>query len=212
VRRLYTRVVALLERRPQARPPIALSTSVRGAADRRLVRLCGAVSVADASPLPDPLAERPCVYYWLHVEGLPQLPGRGSPRGNDRWRTVVDDQRLCSQFWLDDGSGRALVTPSAAAPRPTHRLIAALGPASRDLPAELLRYLRRGVPGGMHGWGRLRYRFYRVEAGEQLALIGLGQREPDPNPQSAGDYRGRATRLRLVPPWFGALRVDSPES
>ncbi len=199
----------LLEGHPEVHSPLALATNVRGAEDRRLVRLSGAVHSAGQTLL-DPLHEQPCVFYWLHVEGLARLPGRTSSRRKGRWQTMVNRQRLCGELWLDDGSARALVAPGAVPPRATRRLAASLPPRSRILPAELLRHLRRSVPGGLNGWARLRYRCYVVHSGEELALIGLTQRELDPNPQSAGDYRGRATRVRLVPPWFGALRVDAP--
>ncbi|HEX5062076.1 MAG TPA: GIDE domain-containing protein [Kofleriaceae bacterium] len=98
-------------------------------------------------------------------------------------------------FVVEDGSGRALVDPTAAriaidgGPSVQTGTLHDPTPAAEDL---LLRHGKRPRHGVL-------YREAVITDGESIAVLGAGTREPDPDAPPTEAYRGDArTRLRLT--------------
>ncbi|MCK5797818.1 MAG: hypothetical protein KAI47_11570 [Deltaproteobacteria bacterium] len=186
------------------------ATSVFQARDRRLTRLSGILRHADDSPpIFSPLTGERCVYALLQIDGW--LPPKRQKTHDRGWRRLTDAHRLCDRFHLDDGTAEALVEVGALAPEATARLESSL-PAFKPLPKDLVRRLRHDgiLAAPLPRAPRYRYRQLILREDDPLAIIGICRREPDPDPRAAADYRSSATRVRMVPPWFGPLRIDAP--
>lgn len=155
-----------------------------------------------------PLTGRPCVYYIAKVEQHVQS-GKTA-----HWRTIVTEFRGVS-FMLDDGSGRAIVDPGAARISLDFDSKSTSGTFDDPTPTERA-FLERHHQTGQ-GWlfnKHLRYREAVIEVGEQVAVLGSGVREPDPDAPPAEAYRGeQPTRVHLAGTQQHPLVIsDSPDT
>jgi hypothetical protein len=158
--------------------------------------------------LQGPLTGRDCVYYIAKVEQH-HSTGRSS-----YWKTIVEEERGVP-FALTDGTGRAIVDP-------THAEIALdfdskSTSGTFDDANDVERAFLERHHESSQGWlfnKSLRYREAVIHVGERIAVLGEGVREPDPDAEPSGDYRGAApTRLRLTStPRFPLVISDSPDA
>ncbi|MEZ4368922.1 MAG: hypothetical protein R2939_21975 [Kofleriaceae bacterium] len=155
------------------------------------VRIVGAIAPIGA-PLIAPLSGTPCVYY---AAQLIQWRGKGSKILRREFHVVP--------FAVVDESGRALLDLTVehfrytAVPRTLYRV------TSSPTPWEEAMLARAGQePSPTRGWTHS-YQFVEqaLTIGTQVAVVGVGVREPDPD--AVGAVRGYRdvppTRLRLGP-------------
>lgn len=136
-----------------------------------------------------PISGRPCVFYEVTVR---QDHGKSSS-------TIVHELRGVP-FFLEDGSGRALVDPRGADVVLTQDFSSSSGSFDDATPVEEAFLQRHGKES--KGWmfnKSLTYKESVIEIGETVAVLGAGVREPDPDALPAADYRSALpTRLRLT--------------
>ncbi len=141
-----------------------------------------------AEPLTGPISGRPCVFY---VVSVVQDHGKSSS-------TIIHEVRGVP-FYLEDGTGRALVDPQGAEVVLEQDFSTSSGILDDATPVEEAFLRRHGKE--PQGWAfnkSLSYRESIIEIGEKVAVLGSGVREPDPDAPPSGDYRGAMpTRLRL---------------
>jgi hypothetical protein len=150
--------------------------------------------VEEGEQLTAPLSGRPCVFYDAIVQQY-----RSSGRSGS-WHTVIRESRGIP-FALDDGTGRALVDPTAARLAVEKDSTTRSGTFDDATPTEEAFLARHGLRSqGMIFNKRLRYREGALEIGETIAVCGIAVREPDPDAASrATGYRDALpTRLRLT--------------
>ncbi len=140
-----------------------------------------------------PLTGRACAYFEAFVEES-QKHGK-----NSRWVTIIHEIKG-SPFALSDESGRAIVDPSGSDVVVTIDVQTSSGTfddATAQENAFLAQYGQRSQ--GAYFNRPLRYREGILAAGEKVAVMGMGMREPDPDVANAsGGYRDApAMRLRL---------------
>ena len=182
-------------------------TSLRDLPEATRARVVGAAQPLDQT-LEAPLTGRPCMYYVVTVEQH-HSTGRSS-----HWRQIIKEEAGVP-FLLDDGTGRAIVDPRSA--RVALDVDGKGDSGTFDEPsARESAFLQRHGTSGQ-GWmfnKRLRYREAVIEVGEQVAILGEGVREPDPNAPPAGAYRGeQPTRVRLTSSArFPLLISDNPDT
>lgn len=164
---------------------------IGSAPEASFTKLVGALSFAE-EPLIAPLTGRRCAYYEAIVEEL-----RGGR--NSRWVRVIHEVGR-RDFYLDDGTGRALVRTSGAevvVTRDSHQRSGTFRDATPELESFLRKHGREST--GVLGFNKsLRYREGVLEEGEHVAVCGVGRRAPDPWGQPGG-YREQPTMLVLEP-------------
>jgi hypothetical protein len=143
---------------------------------RRPLTVRGRVVARDT--LESPLAGARCVYYRYLVEewrtGMVPISGAGL------WHPIEADEAI-AEFYLDDGTGRALVEPERA-----------------DIEADLA--------GQDHDADRRRAREWRFGAGDLVEVEGVTDEVADLLDGDRG-YRDPATRLLIQAPEGGRLRI-----
>lgn len=153
------------------------------------VKIVGAVRTPK-SPLRAPLTGRVCVAYDVHVQMV----------GNNRRDTLIRARDFC-EFVLEDASGRALVVPFTSAiaiVKDRHSSSGLLADATPEQQAFLAAHGEKSV--GPLGLNRpLVFQEGILEEGEQVAVVGMGRWEADPEPDAehTGGYRNSARRLRM---------------
>ena len=132
-----------------------------------------------------PVTGRPCIAYAVNVV----------VHGHNTSRTFRDTGG--APFMLEDDSGRALVDPTAAriSLEGANRVHA--GTLDAPTPSAVALLERHGQRLG--GFREVFYREAVIVDGDNLAVLGAGTREPDPDAAPAESYRGDPkTRLRLT--------------
>lgn len=159
-------------------------------------RIVGAVEPLAA--ITAPLSGRACVYWRVHVEEYRRSGKNGS------WHTIVDEHEGVD-FLLRDGDQKALVKTSFV-----HPVLERDGSWSSGLWNEASDELKAFLAERGHsteGWifnKNMRYREGVAEPGEEIAVVGVGRRERDPDEHARPDgYRDVAMPERLV--------MDAPE-
>ncbi len=132
-----------------------------------------------------PMSGRRCVYYKVDVQN-----------GNDE---VLEETKAVS-FVVHDDTGRAVVDPSHATVVLVRDSTTTSGSFVEPTAAQKALLERHGETSD--GWIydlKLTYREAVIEIGERVTVRGAGVREPDPDGQPTGGYRGGPpTRLRLT--------------
>jgi len=166
-------------------------SEVESAPEGQVIKLIGTLSCA-GEPLRAPLSERPCSAY----EVLVRTEGKSAHR-------VVRDAAH-ADFWLNDGTGTALVRMKDAKVsihQDTHRRSGTFNKATPELEAFLRKHGKTSIDTAFGAsFNRpLRYEEGVLAAGETVAVVGYATREADVSPGAApGDSRfGRAKRLVL---------------
>lgn len=167
-------------------------SEVASAPEGQLIKLIGTLSCV-GEPLRAPLSERPCSCYEVTV----RVEGK-----NGGHRIVRDAAR--ADFWLNDGTGTALVRMKDAKVsihQDTHKRSGTFKKATPELEAFLHKHGQTSidVAFGVSFNRPLRYEEGVLEAGETVAVVGYATREADVSPGAApGDSRyGRPERLVL---------------
>lgn len=142
--------------------------------------------------LESPLSGTPCVYYRYSVEEwrTSRLLGAGASAGF--WQLVEHDEAIV-EFYLDDGTARAIVAPGDARIRAGRRLGGAAGePAGRGV--------------RMDAGSQRRAHELLIEPGDELAVTGHAVEVADLLDDSRG-YRATPQRLMLRAPEAGTLDI-----
>jgi hypothetical protein len=135
--------------------------------------------------LRSPLTDRQCVCYQIIAEGV---TGR------------VLNEFFAVPFFVDDGTGRALVDPAGGEVR-VHKTYDRQVPRYMQASDGEQRFVRRYVAeGGPMMASGFRYREGVIQAGDWVEVIGAGVHEPDPEAvRVERGYRDLPTmRLRLI--------------
>jgi len=199
----YFSPAARLKRELKATPRMPL----RELPESTRARVVGGAHPIDGT-LEAPLTGRPCLYYVVTVEQH-HSTGRSS-----YWKQIIKEERGLT-FLLDDGTGKAIVDPSAAKVALDVDGKGDSGTFDEPNARESAFLQRHGTNG--QGWvfnKRLRYREAVIEVGETVAIVGEGVREPDPNAAPEAAYRGdQPTRVRMTSsPRYPLLISDSPDT
>jgi hypothetical protein len=147
-----------------------------------------------------PLTGLPCVFFRYEIE-----EERRSGRQR-RWATVGRGDSNAQGFYLADETGRVLVDPSGA----ELALECDWSAIDPQLGSRILRVLaHHGVPsGGRLFPKRLRFREWRIAAGDPIYVLGVAQ----PRPGLAEERRARITErlsvLKRDPEALAALDAD----
>lgn len=155
------------------------------------VRVVGTVELVGS--VAAPLSARPCAYWRVVVEEQ-----RGAK--NKRWVKIVDEHEGVD-FMISNGEHRALVKTDLCQPVLDNDASYSSG-FMNDATPELEAFLaERGY--ASQGWvfnKSMRYREGVVEAGETVAVVGVGRWEADPEraPTAGGGYRDAKQPERLV--------------
>lgn len=161
-----------------------------------------------AQTLAGPLTGRPCVYYIAKVE---QHHSNGK---SGYWKTIITEQRGVP-FGMRDATGRAIVDPNGAeiALDFDDKSTSGFLDNATEIEERFLQRHGKTSQGLLFNKG-LRYREAIIAVGETVAVLGEGVREPDPDADPAGDYRGvPPTRLRLTSsPRFPLVISDNPST
>lgn len=178
------------------------------AKDGELAKLCGTLRGVE-QPVVGPLSKRPCAYYRTTVE---QKKGSGN---SSHWRTIIDESDFVQRFWIEDGTGRALVElvyPMVVLTMDNSFSSGFLDDATPDLEEFLARHGESS-----EGWvfnKTLRYKEGLLEEGEKVAVFGLCRWEPDPDPAAASGagFRQQAMRLKVIAPQDNQLLLSDDVS
>lgn len=160
--------------------------TIREFRDGGVGKIVGVLEYHDA-PLIAPLSQRACAYFLVEVK---EQRGSGN---NHYWHTIVSDTGRV-RFRVRDATGYAIIDPAHAHLVVVKDCHSRSGTFDDPTPAEahfLARYGQQGT-----GWvfnKTLSYREGILEAGEQVAVLGFGLREPDPEPPGRDDQRGYRT-------------------
>ncbi|APR81710.1 Hypothetical protein A7982_07059 [Minicystis rosea] len=164
--------------------------SVHAFPDAAFGRIVGTVGVFAKEMTMAPLSGRPCVAWVVRVSGA-ALPSRGGPPELEVVKAMP--------FTVGDETGRAIVS----ADDETSLLLAfdvteTLG-TWRKAPARLVHFLRehRSEARGIAVDWRLSWQEGILVAGQEVAVVGRGRREVDPE-AAEGHYRQAATRLVMM--------------
>lgn len=157
-----------------------------------LGRVAGSVQPLEDT-LTAPLSGRPCAVYLAKLE----------ERDGGNWKLLAAE-RDGVPFRISDDSGHALVDPSSAEIVLDFDVVSESGTMDDPTPAEASFLERHEIES--KGWvfnRKLRYSEAVIEAGELVAILGAGIREPDPDRLAPEGYRSAPpTRLHLA----GSLR------
>jgi hypothetical protein len=152
-------------------------------------RVTGVVRLLEGRVLEAPLSGRPCVYYAVRIDSLV-----APKRANTLMR-----QRDAVPFIVEDNGHRAVVDPTHA------RISAEIDHATRSAAAfdaserqrSLLAARRALFQRHLYQSAGLLYFESIIEAGEPVAVLGAGIREPDPDAAPSA-YRDMAMRIQLT--------------
>ncbi len=144
-------------------------------------------------PLRSPLTGRTCAYYEIHVEEYRSSGKSGT------WYTMIKESQG-QDFSLEDQSGYAIVNPVGASLAITVDSHTRSG--SFDDPTDLERSFLNAHGRDGKAWvfnKKVRYKEGVLEAGESVAVLGRGTKEPDPSGvhKQAGYRDAPPMRLRL---------------
>jgi hypothetical protein len=162
--------------------------SVAGFPDGTYGRVVGSIALPErADPLIAPASGFPCAFYVLRIaEPLRRQLATGDP-------VVVLRSVSIAPFFLDDGTGRAIVDPRGAIGF-LERLVA--GGGCRDAPHGVRELLEAA---GRTASDRYTYAEWVVPVGARVSIVGGGVREPDPEAAPLPEYRGETPmRLRIA--------------
>jgi hypothetical protein len=146
----------------------------------RLITVRGVVVPRDL--IGSPLTGEPCVYYRYSVEDWRESRVLGVA-GNGFWQLAEHDEAIV-EFYVDDGTARAIVAPVDARVR-THRRLAEATPE--------IHVQRRAHQ-------------LLIEPGDEVEVTGVASEVADLFDESRG-YRGGAQRLMLRAPAGGTLDI-----
>ena len=182
----------------------AQSMAIRDAPDGAPVKVQGVVGYVGTAT-EAPLSGRPCALWEVHVE---ERGGRSKG-----WNTVIQDHE-CTPFLIDDGTGTALVNaviPRLALVQDARFQSLTFVDATERLEAFLA---SRGLQStGIFGLNRtLRYREGVIEAGERVAVLGVGRWEAASDGVVRAGYREAPRRLVLEDPEGGHLVISDDPS
>lgn len=175
------------------------------AAGNQSAKLVGELNLLDAS-LKAPLTGRRCAYYVAIVE---QFDGEG-------WSRIIQEVQGVP-FLLEDESGIALVLAEearAALVLDVHSSSGSHAEVTRVERAFLRRHGKRKALAASPPGRRLRFSEAVLQAGEQVAVLGLCVEEPNPESVAApiGGYRALATRMRVYGSPEFPLRISNDPS
>jgi hypothetical protein len=173
--------------RMHAHKPVAIGRAPRD----RVITVRGVAVARDL--LESPLSGTPCVYYRYSVEEwrTSRLLGAGASAGF--WQLAEHDEAIV-EFYVDDGTARAIVAPGDARIRAGRRL----GGAAPE-PA------RRGGAGMDLGAHRRAHELL-IEPGDELAVTGHAVEVADLFDESRS-YRATPQRLMLRAPAAATLDI-----
>jgi hypothetical protein len=174
--RLFLGFVGGAWMRVRARQPV----SIAHAPHDRLITVRGVVVPRDL--IDSPLTGEPCVYYRYSIEDWRQSRVLGVG-GNGFWQLAEHDEAIV-EFYIDDGSARAIVAPVGARVHASRRLT--------EAPLEL------------HVWRRAHQLL--IEPGDEIAVTGMASEVVDLFDESR-DYRAGPQRLMLRAPEAGTLDI-----
>jgi hypothetical protein len=192
-------------------PPRRLKRQLRATPRRPLrelpestrARIVGAAQPIEGT-IEAPLTGRACLYYVVTVY---------QERGGDLLRGKLIREERGVPFAVDDGTGRAIVDPSAAKVALDVDARSQSGTFDAPNERESAFLQRHGATGKVWIFNtRVRYREAIIGVGETVAIVGEGVREPDPTAAPEAAYRGdQPTRIRMTSsPRFPLLISDSP--
>jgi hypothetical protein len=191
---------ARTKRQLQATP----RTNIAAAADGATVKVIGKLKYV-GKPLHAPLSGRNCAYFEVRVQ---------EHRGKNNWKTIVKIAEG-SQFFLHDGTGKALVKLGDLTTAVVEDIKLKSG-FLNDPSEEALALLQEHGQSSITFLGTnktIRYFEGVLEEDESIAVYGQCSWEADPDPGRAGDgYRDGPQQLRVVAPSDGPMLVsDDPE-
>jgi hypothetical protein len=150
-------------------------------------------TVTPLATVTTPISGRACVFFEVVVEEYRSSGKSGT------WHRVASELRAVA-FLVTDGTGRALVDPTAARVSLELDEETESGTFDDPTPSESAFLARHRVEGAT--WigsnKRLRYREFVIAAGDVVAVAGVGTRELDPDAGTSGEgYRDVPMRLAL---------------
>ena len=164
-------------------------TPIGSLAENVFGRICGTcVPFREQGVVIAPVSGRSCFLYLAHVEAI--------------YSTTRQQfgERLGIPFVIEDDDQRAILDPTYARLRIRYERVAVrIGAHATKSEQALLR--RLAVPYGSPDQRPPQYVFQeaRIEPGMRIAACGAGVREPDPDADPSGMYRGEpSTRLRIT--------------
>ncbi len=148
-----------------------------------------------------PLTGLACVFFRYEIE---EERRRGRQR---RWSTVARGDSASQGFYLADGTGRVLVDPSGA----ELRVDCDWSAIDPPLGSRILQVLaRHGIPsGGRLFPKRLRFREWRLAAGDPLYVLGVAQARPGLAEERRARITERLAALKSDPAALAALDADA---
>ena len=162
----------------------------------QLAKVAGTLRLAEEPALEAPLSGRPCAFFEVEVEER-QSSGKSS-----HWVTIIKEYESQQRIFVEDETGKALVTlmaPEVVLTMDAHYESGFLNDASPRLTAFLMRHGHSS-----EGWvfnKTIRYKEGVLEPGELVAVLGRGSWEPDPDPPPGGGasagYRDMPMRLHV---------------
>ena len=167
--------------------------SIENVSEREPAKIVGSLAYI-GEPLISPLTGRTCAYYEILVEEY-----HSGADDDGYWETMIRESQG-QNFVINDDTGTAIVNPIGAQVALT--IDSRTKSGTFDAPTDRERnYLNSHGQEGK-GWvfnKSLRYREGILEAGERVAVLGRGVREPDPEGvQQASGYRSTPPmRLRM---------------
>ncbi len=162
--------------------------------EREAGKVVGTLSYL-GEPLRSPLTGRTCAYYEILVEKYHS--GSGNTSGS--WHTMIKESQG-QDFSLEDQSGYAIVNPVGASLAITIDSHTRSG--TFDDPTDLERNFLNSHGRDGKAWvfnKKIRYKEGILEAGESVAVLGRGTKEPDPSgvQKQAGYREAPPMRLRF---------------
>lgn len=159
------------------------STPIGSAAEGALVKVTGALALADHPELEGPLTGRRCVGYVVEVKERTQSGAKAN------WDTIVMTEDAVT-FIVEDATGRALVRAAGAhlvLVRDGHVHSGALSDHAERTRAFLMRHGTESE-NVLRMKKALRYEEGVLEQGEEVSILGIASWEPVPAPlRRAGD-------------------------
>lgn len=174
--RLFRGVLGGAWMRVRARQPVSIAHAPRD----RLITVRGRVVPRDL--IDSPLTGEPCVYYRYSIEEWRQSRVLGVG-GNGFWQLAERDEAIV-EFYVDDGTARAIVAPVDARVHASRRLL--------EAPVEI--HVQR------------RAHQLLIEPGDEIAVTGIAGEVVDLFDESRG-YRAGPQRLMLRAPEASTLAI-----
>jgi hypothetical protein len=155
--------------------------------DGKYGRVVGTVDAVDDSVMYAPVSGLPCIFYVVRIaEALTVQRKTGDPK-------VVVRSVSDAPFFLDDGTGRALVDPRGAIGFLDHPIAGGVCDRAPPPVVRLLQDAQRTAS------SRYTYAEWAIPVGTRVSVVGGGMREPDPDAAPRPEYRGEPPmRLRIA--------------